>query len=285
MFGFLLRRKTDPKGNLKKVLGEFELPTFPNVVMETLEKIRDPASNADAIAKVLSTDPGLSVKVLKTVNSAAFSASRKIDDIKQAVALMGMSSLETLILSISAGSLLPKADSSACDEREFWRAAVLRATLGRSLADLMCPANRFECFTAGLLQDMALPFLAKQRPKEYRSLLEAWRRGSGNLAAMEREKFAWDHPEIATWLCNEWGLPERLAVLVGRHHGTNADLEGAVPAPVLLVSCIRDNPENDGVGQLVRLATLKCGISQERMQQVVRESRTAADELMELMVD
>ena len=45
MFSFFLKKKTDPKQMLKKVLGEFKLPVFPEVLFKALEAIKDPKCN------------------------------------------------------------------------------------------------------------------------------------------------------------------------------------------------------------------------------------------------
>jgi len=283
MFGFLKRRNADPKASLKAVLGKFQLPTFPAVVMETMDKVRDPKSDANAIAKVLSMDPNLSVQVLKTVNSAAFAARRKIQDISQAVALMGMSSLETLLLSVSVGNMIPRTSSPCYRFEEFWWAAGLRASMARGLADILCPANRFECFTAGLLQDMAIPFLATQKPTEYADILQAWRAGQGDLAELERKSFPWDHAEVATWICSEWDLPETLGIAIGEHHGSLELGGGASILPVKLVAPIRDTRENDGVDLVLAAVQARHPIDGERLAALVDDSRKAADELMRLM--
>ncbi len=283
MFGFLKFLKADPKAQLKKVMGEFDLPTFPTVVLETLEKIRDPGSDAGEVARVLSADPGLTVRVLKTVNSAAFSTSRKIENIRQAVSLMGMSPLETLVLSVSMGDVLKTAESPCYDFAQFWSAAVLRASLARCLADIVCPAARVECFTASLLQDMALPFLMMHKPDEYSGLMDEWRTGTEDLAVLERKIFDWDHAEVATWLCSEWDLPERLAMVIGKHHGS-MDFEGAVPLPAQLVCCIRDNPENDGVDLFCAKVKEVVGLDDDATEELVTVSRQGADELVKLMV-
>jgi HD-like signal output (HDOD) protein len=283
MFKFLKRSTVDPRLQLQKALGEFSLPTFPSVVLEALDAIHDPEIDARAMAKILATDPGLTVRVLKTVNSASFSSIRKIDNIRQAVSLMGLSTLEALILSVSIADALPRVDNPCYDFADFWGAAALRATLCRSLADRICPTQRIECFTAGLLQDMALPFLVKQHPEQYAEILTTWRAGDADLAVLERQEFDWDHAEVATWLCSAWDLPEQLSICIGKHHGS-MEFEGAVPLPVQLVSCIRDCRENDGLAAFEAAAREKCGFDDNAVADLVTASREAATELKQMML-
>lgn len=282
MLGFLKLLRIDPKSRLRKTLGDFKLPTFPSVVLEALEAIRNPKSDAAVVAKILATDPGLTVRILKTVNSAAFSSSRKIDNMRQAVSLMGLSQLETLILSVSVTDSLPRADCDCYNFDDFWSAAVLRAALSRCLADRVCPMQRVECFTAGLLQDMALPFLVTQHPQAYKSILTAWRTGTEDLTVLERMEFDWDHAEVATWLCNEWDLPEQLALIIGMHHGS-MKLDGEAPLPIRLVSCIRDSNENQGLVEFEAAVKEECGFDDDTVAELMDASREAADELTAMM--
>jgi HD-like signal output (HDOD) protein len=90
MFSFF-KKQTNPKTKLKKILKGYELPSFPAVVMQILQKIRSPYSSVSSIAESLSLDPGISVKVLAIANSAAFSPSKRVENLTQAIALVGLS--------------------------------------------------------------------------------------------------------------------------------------------------------------------------------------------------
>ena len=41
MLNFFKKKQIDPKEQMKAVLGEYELPSFPVIVMSALEKVRD----------------------------------------------------------------------------------------------------------------------------------------------------------------------------------------------------------------------------------------------------
>ena len=49
-----------------------DIKSFPQFVMETMRKLNDPESNAADVAKSLSRDEGLVLRVLKLANSAAY---------------------------------------------------------------------------------------------------------------------------------------------------------------------------------------------------------------------
>jgi len=282
VFSWFRKKKVNPKSELKRVLGTFKLPSFPAVVTRILEKLRDPNASAADLAKIISADPGLSVKVIRVVNSAAFSPLRKVENLQQAVALMGMSSLESLVLSASVGKVVPGAARNAYDGEAFWQASARRAMVARHLAAILHPATVMESFTAGLLQNMAVPYFAKQMPEEYGPIIEAWNQGNGDLAELEREKFDWDHAEVATWLCSQWGLPESLAAAIGEHHGT-MDLGGQCPPAVRLAAHIRDDHEHSGAEQLISAVHCEFSVPEARLGELVATGFGEAAELAKLM--
>jgi len=52
----------------------------------------------------------------------------------------------------------------------FWRTSAHRACLARRIASTLDPASQMEAFTAGLLQDMAIPVLAAAHGERYTAL-------------------------------------------------------------------------------------------------------------------
>lgn len=266
---------------MKEVLGDYRLPSFPAVIMSALEKVRDmDASQADIAGLVLS-DPGLSVKLLTTVNSAAYSLKHKVNNIDHAVSLMGRGELESVLISMAVHQLLPVDNVSGFDSQRFWRTAARRAALARGLADFIDPSNRSECFTAALLQDMAIPVLAQQRAMEYRPVLECWYATGADLAFLERENFDWDHAMVAMWMCDEWGFPARITEAIGAHHGT-ADELAALPA-VNLVSALSGQDESGAIDQLIERAHTEYDLPEDQLVEIVESSLLAAEEISRML--
>ncbi|MAG58522.1 MAG: hypothetical protein CMJ83_19715, partial [Planctomycetes bacterium] len=104
----MFKRKQDPRAGLAAVLGEFELPGFPMAVMEVLRSLRDPEKDLESIATRVETDPGMSVGVLKMVNSAAFGLASEVDTVGHGLAMLGRARLESLVLGVVVRDVLPK---------------------------------------------------------------------------------------------------------------------------------------------------------------------------------
>jgi HD-like signal output (HDOD) protein len=269
MFSFFKKNKVDPKKELKKVLKGYDLPSFPAVIMQILQKIRSPYSSVSDIAKSVALDPGLSVQLLRIANSAAFSPINKVENLTQAIALVGLSQLESLVLGVGVAKGIPKQMCQWHDPAEFWLTSARRAMLADELSKILCPAKESECFTSAFLQDMALPFLACHRSDDYDPIFKKWHLEGGDLVEIERKLFDWDHAEVAAWICSEWQLPENIAFAIHNHHNPAMDDDHSTLAPVRLVSILREDDDNNGVDELISTAESVYGIPCEKMESII----------------
>ncbi|MDM8535143.1 HDOD domain-containing protein [Desulfobacterales bacterium HSG17] len=285
MFSFL-KKKEDPKKQLKKILKGYELPSFPAVIMQILQKLRSPYASASDIAQSLSLDPGLSVKLLSIANSAAFSPKHRIENLTQAIALVGLSQLESLVLGVGVAKGIPSKTCQYHDPSQFWLTSARRAMLATELSLVICPAKESECFTTAFLQDMALPFLACHRSEDYDQIFKKWHLEGGDFSKLEREVLQWDHAQVATWICSEWGLPENIAMGIKYHHNTDNDDDYEVLGPVRLVSILRDgdSEQENGLDEIMEQANKFFHISEDKMESIVKSSFEKAKDLARMIV-
>jgi len=272
-------RRSRQERELRAVVKGQELPQFPEVTLRILERLRDPEADFDEIADGLQWDPGLVVQLLRTVNSAAFGASARIEDVRHAVSFMGRSQLEQLILANAVKESLPRAPAMGFRRERFWRAAAYRASLARAFAEQLHPARSAEAFTGGLLQDMAVPVLAHARPDDYGPVLEAWHRGEGeSLDDLEREAFGWSHARVGGLLGETWELPESLVAAVSQHHSDEPTDRQVLPA-TRLVASLREGDGQRGQEELIERARSDYGLPPDWTCETLDTCRATADEL------
>lgn len=270
MFGLFRRKKVDPRKELADALGGASLPSFPAIQMQVLQAIRKDVAPLSRVGDMVMQDPGLSTKVLSTVNCAGFGLKRRVDSVAHAASLLGAARLESVVLAVAVAECLPGRSSQGFQPRRFWRAAARRATTALALADLLHPASRSVAFTAGLLQDMAVPLLATHRSDQYGPLLEAWLADGGSLEALERSELGWDHAQVALWVSSAWSFPEGLGYAIGGHHGAE-DPELQSPLPVRLVGLLGEAADDKlDLEPLVETARSTHDVSADRVVQAVR---------------
>lgn len=263
----------------------YRLPVFSAVVAHALAKVRDRSADAGEVARVLEADPGVSVKLLRLANSASYGLTAKVESAAHAIALLGRDQVESLLMSVVVAQALPDSPLPELDAGRFWVAAARRATFAKAFAQReQDPRQASACFTAALLQDMAVPFLAQVHGAAYGELLTRWRAGEADLTSLEQAALGHDHAQVGAWMCREWKLPEPLASAIGSHHHAYAvgGQEGASPTPVQLVAGLTDDSLDQGLGQLADLAAAHYGLTEPACQALTADGLAAADELARL---
>ena len=74
-----------------------------------------------------------------------------------------------------------------------------------------------EAFSAALLQDMAVPLLAKEVTDLYQKLLETRAQSHVRLSILERQVLHWTHADAGAMVARQWNLPEEFAALIENH--------------------------------------------------------------------
>jgi len=244
------KKKKNTEQELEDILEGYELPSFPNIIMEVLSSLRDHNVAMHEISDLLKKDPGMHVKILKTVNSSAYGLAKNISNIHHAVNMLGKSRIESILLTHAVKDRLPDIHLNNFSLKRFWFVSSFRASLAKILADKLHPATKNEAFTAGLLQDMAIPVIALIKNKQYDSILEKWQNNVDlNLVQLESETFGYDHQKIGRLMAKKWEFPDYLINAISQHHERNGDI--FVEPSVWLVSFLRSGNDSSEFTQVM----------------------------------
>ncbi len=216
-----------PQIDLKKILANAQLPALPQSAIRLLELSQDPTNGPAEFAVPIESDPGLTGQVLRFVNSSYFGFSREISSIKLAITLVGIRTIKNFALWSAVFSLMPNPKCGPFDLKNLWQDSLRRALFARATGKLLGMKEAEEPFSAALLQDMAIPLLAKEAPGAYDKLLDARKDGAVRLSELERRIFGWTHAEAGAMIARQWNLPDEFAILIEAH----LDLEEHLKAP------------------------------------------------------
>lgn len=271
MLGIFTKRSADPKADLKAMLGEYELPSFRTTVMETLRLLRDENATAHDIAVQIELDPGIQMKVLRAVNSAAFGLPTKVSSVLHAINLLGRSRLEPLVLTAAVRDALPQGQTAGFDGTIFWQHSAVRAMAARGFAKVLHSGTQEEAFAAGLLLDMAIPVLVASKGAAY---VEAYRPNdeSPSLIGREEATLGYNHTTVGRLIAETWELPDYLCDAIELHH--DLDSEGAEPG-IKLAGLIRDADKQEEMGHVVSAAESRFGLAGQTASEIL--ARAFAD--------
>lgn len=124
------------------IVSSRQLPANRLAMLELMSKIQSPECDLAQLETIIRQDLGLSLKLLKLINSSFYGLSRKVESIQHAVKLLG---LDTLRKWLTVMSLALATDKSP----ELITLALLRAKMCEQLAGLY-DCNRESAFTVGL---------------------------------------------------------------------------------------------------------------------------------------
>lgn len=281
MFNFFKRTEKDPAKQLKALLGDYQLPGFPNVVMDVLSMLRDPYSEISDVADKVQMDIDMSVKILRLTNSAASGLSTKISNIQHAVTILGRSRIESLLLTYAVSSTFPPR-TECLEISQFWLAAARRACLAKQFAQKVHAATQADSFTAALLQDLAVPLLSMRHGAEFSRIFNQWNEeADADLVALEQAQFGYDHQSIGALMAKEWGLSDYLIKSIAGHHDLSS--ESTADPAVRLVSLIRYNQEED-VEPMIRLAQDEFGIAPHAFEEMLAVAFDEAQQFSDMFV-
>ncbi len=199
-----------------------DIKSFPQFVLETMKKLNDPSSSAADVAKSLSRDEGLVLRVLKLANSAAYGMTRKISSISEAISLLGYKSISNMILAAEVYSSMDKGLSGyALDRGELWRHSLMVAYASRHLAQVTKKVNTEDAYVGGLLHDIGKVILNDYVRFGYGIIVKMVEEKHIPFTEAESSVLGFDHAMIGSVLVERWEMPEAYRFAVEYHHKPN----------------------------------------------------------------
>ncbi|MBD3421297.1 MAG: HDOD domain-containing protein [Chitinivibrionales bacterium] len=213
----------EPKEVLQdKVGGIINLPTLPSIAGRLLRTINSADSSAQEVAGLICQDPSLSAKVLRLANSAFYGMPRTITSISNAVVILGLKVINTLVLSLTVFDMFPERCGGRLFNREaFWRHSLGCALIAKMLARKMQNRVLFDeevAFCAGLLHDIGKVVMEQYLHPDFHSALQHAQDTEMPMHEAEFEMLGYMHTDVAEWLTANWKLPGEIHHPLYYHH-------------------------------------------------------------------
>ncbi|QSA96060.1 diguanylate cyclase [Methylococcus sp. EFPC2] len=181
------------------------LPTPSGTALAIMQLAQREDASAQELTHVVQADPALTGRLLRLVNSPLVGVRRSVVYVGEAVALLGMTTVKQVALSLSLVGKYRQGHCDAFDYAAYWTNSLASAVALQALAGRERVVPPEEAFTLGLLADIGRLALATCWPAEFAACL---RRASGwALCELERARFAIDHDELSLMLLDDWGFP------------------------------------------------------------------------------
>jgi HD-like signal output (HDOD) protein/CheY-like chemotaxis protein len=201
------------------------LPSLPSLY----NKIQDELSSSDPsigrVGEIIAQDPAMTAKILQIINSAFFGIPQKISNPASAVNMLGMDTVQAIVLSAHVFSQFDEVPLSM-DLDRMWNHSALVGNLSNQIAKAEGSDKQIcsDARVAGMLHDVGKLVLLANLPEEYVRLHKLADELKGNLFELERLEWGATHAEVGAYLLGLWGLPESVVKAVALHHGPSDEL-------------------------------------------------------------
>jgi diguanylate cyclase (GGDEF)-like protein len=211
-----------PEKILETVLTSKELPTLPIIASKLLTLTAQEETTLTDIANLISQDIALSAKLLRVANSSFYSFPQQIASVNQAVSILGINAVRSLVLSFSFLSMGSRHKNSLFNFEKFWERSIIEAVATKLILEQVANANAEEAFTCGLLQNIGQLVFAVTLRKEYdlvlQKKLEIMAGKHEDENDLEQQIIGISHAILGYEVTGAWGLPESIRLPIKYHH-------------------------------------------------------------------
>lgn len=182
------------------------LPPMPDVVTKALKLVDDLDSTPQEIATVLAHDPALVSVILRTANSAALGRAETVSSLDEAIQVVGISHLKSLLLGLTLKKWNQQFDAV---DQMAWEKSLSTGAAATVVATALRKNFSSTARLCGLLHNLGQVIMLS-RPevrREYPAVLDYIRDHEVDFAEAEREVIGFSHPLIGAMVARKWQLP------------------------------------------------------------------------------
>jgi putative nucleotidyltransferase with HDIG domain len=203
------------------------LPTIPMVLKRLLTIVENPTVSVGEISEFISSDPALTTRVLRMVNSPVYGFPGRISSVSQAVVLLGTNVVKGLLFGVSVFDLMQQCMIG------LWEHSLGVAILSRLIAKRKGLKEPEEASVAGLLHDLGKVIFILQLPEEYQKTMDQAEARGITMAEAEKDLLDVTHAHVGSWVAQSWRFPANLVDVIYYHHRPH--LAKSAPAEVAIV--------------------------------------------------
>lgn len=189
-----------------EILKELDsLPSFPENIQKIQLLCNNPDSSIKEIAYNIKKDPGLTTSILKLANSAGYITSKKIDSIDEAVKIIGMQGIQTLLIASGVKKII---DSKYKKFESTWKNSFKKGFYAQRLSIINNhPEVTDNAYLAALLSEIGYMILLSIKPDLILRLKDlAGSRGMLNTDLLEEISLGISHNALGASICERWSF-------------------------------------------------------------------------------
>ncbi|MBI5360118.1 MAG: HDOD domain-containing protein [Planctomycetes bacterium] len=205
---------------IKKVVSHIiGLPTLPVMLANINRLMMNPRTSAKEVAQLISSDPTITSKILRVVNSSFYGFPSRITTITHAIVILGFNTIKSIILSSSIfDAFKGGTNEQRFNREEFWKHSIACGTAAKVVAKHAGLSALEEFFIAGLLHDVGKIIIDQHFHNEFMRILDIVDQKDCLMYKAEEEVLGVTHAELGAWLFEKWNLSKNFVESTSKHH-------------------------------------------------------------------
>ena len=202
------------------------LPAMSRTVTDLMAEMNKDDPSPKRVADLVGQDPSLTTRVLRLSNSSFFRNSRQVGNAEEAVSMLGMTHVRSLVMAAALGSSFKNVPG--INLTQFWRYSLRVGDISRSLAGVL-RQNESNAYTAGLIHAIGDLVMHIAMPDDIGPLDMGTPPLDLNRAAAEHTRFGYTYADVGAAMVERWNFPQPIVNAL-RHQVSPFD--GAVYEPL-----------------------------------------------------
>ncbi|PLX70082.1 MAG: hypothetical protein C0603_03850 [Denitrovibrio sp.] len=206
--------------------GSKNLPILPAVYNDLRKALIDPECSISDLSLIIERDISLTANLLNFINTPFFGLRSNITNIKQAVTLLGIDIIKSMVLTIDvfrrSHVIIDKFDLNRLMDHSV-RVANYARIIAHHEGVKQSDLDMF--FVTGILHDIGKVVLYNNYEVEYGNVINKIDKSLTTIQQAENSLMGVNHSHIGAYLLGLWGFDKEIVYAVANHHGHTTDIK------------------------------------------------------------
>lgn len=214
-----LRKLFVDKKLIARISSIDSLPSPPKLYNRIVSKLKGENTSINDVAELIGKDMGISTKLFKMVNSAYFGLNNPVENINNAISVLGLETVKSIVFSAGVFEQFDGGGVGVFSFDKLYASSVKVGAQARLICHMMGFPNSVtdESLMAGMLHNVGKLIMLKEFYKEFEQAVELSNEKSIPLYQAERKIIGTDDAKMGAFLLSLWGMPDSLLKAIAFH--------------------------------------------------------------------
>lgn len=258
---------------MRQILSESDFPAMSQAALDALRATPDDDASLQRLANIVLREYALTLKLLRTANSAYYKRGKPVQSAAHAMLLLGARTVRHLAASLMVFDHYRKRSPGL---KELMLMSMITANHARELAMLRRLPDPEEAHLAGMFRNLGEVLVAGYFPREYARILTQMESKKVSAATATFDVLEFMFEDLGEAMAKHWGMPETVIASM-RAEGPAAANDFSV-----IISCAHELTAAvyrhdhavrlDGITDVLSRYSRRLGLSKEEATDVVRSA-------------